>query len=360
MRLIVLAIVITLGLAVAGANAQVTSADAQAITRSVLEQHIRPAYARLDKAAGGLRGRLDNLCKDRSPVALSNARDAFRNAVLAWSHVEHIRFGPVAERHRYDRFAFWPDKQGIGTRQIRAALAKKDPNVTRPESLAGKSVALQGLTALEVLLFGKGSGALGYSVVAGDFRCGFAAAIGANLATMASAVDKGWASDSGFAATFLNPGPGNPVYRKPQEVMLELYKAFTTEIEIVKDIKLARSLGKDAQAARGRRAEFWRSGMALKSMAGNVQAVTELFKTGFAKLVAMHFKGLDVAVLRGLYRVSGRLGSLPGPLVETINKPDVWKRLRTVVAQLGAQPSAGSRAIAESAGLMGLNALDGD
>ena len=360
MMRLVIAIVMVLGATLAGSGARAADVDFQAIAKRVLEKHIRPAYAELDRQAGALRGAMDKLCEAPSPAALSTAQESFGKVVLAWSHVEHIRFGPVAARHRYERFAFWPDKRGIGTRQIAAALARADEDVTRPATLAGKSVALQGLTALEVLLFGDGYDALGQQSAAGAFRCRFAAAIGANLAEMARAVDAGWASDSGFAATFLNAGPDNPVYRKPQEVILELYKAFTMEIEIVKDIKLARTLGDKPQAARGQRAEFWRSGMALKSMAGNVEAVTGLFRIAFAQLVATHYRGLDLAVVGGLERVSSKLRTTPAPLVDTIREPNVWAELHRLVASLNATPSAGSRAIAQAAGLMGLNAIDGD
>ena len=363
MMRLVLAVVVVVGATLAGSAgpaAWAADADFQAIAKRVVEKHIRPAYAGLDTEAGALRGALDKVCQTPSPVALGAAQQSFRKAVLAWSQVEHIRFGPVADQHRYERFAFWPDKRGIGTRQIAAVLADGDEGVTRPATLAEKSVALQGLTALEVLLFGDGYDALGRQSAAGAFRCRFAAAIGANLAEMASAINADWSSDSGFASTFLNAGPDNSVYRKPQEVMLELYKAFTMEIEIVKDIKLARTLGDKPEAARGRRAEFWRSGMALKSMAGNVEAVTGLFRIAFAQLVATHYRGLDLAVVGGLDRVSSKLRTMPAPLVETINNPDEWTELRRLVASLGATPSAGSRAIAQAAGLMGLNAIDGD
>ena len=346
--------------AVGGAVAQAADVDYQAIARRVLDDHIRPSYAALDTQAGGLKGTLEILCKDPSPATLTAAQAAFRKTVVAWSRVEHIRFGPVAVEHRYERFAFWPDQKGIGARQIAAALAEMDPSVTSLETLASKSIALQGLTALEVLLFDEGYEGLTQKDAADAFRCRFAAAIGANLAAMAAAVDKGWTGDSGFASTFLNPGPDNPVYHKPQEVIQELYMAYTTELEVLKDKKLARVLGASPQAARGKRAEFWRSAMALESMAGNVDAITALFQIAFAPIVDADFKGLDVAIVRALRRVSGRLKSIPEPLHETIAKSDVWTKLRHQVSILGALPTAASQAIAEAAGLMGLNALDGD
>jgi predicted lipoprotein len=360
MRAIILAIAMTCGIAIAGTSAQTADADYMTVARAVLVQHIRPAYAKLDREAAKLRTSIDALCSAPSPAALSAAQDAFRTMAVAWSHVEHIRFGPVAEQHRYERFVFWPDPTRTGARQIAATLAAADAGVTDPETLAGKSVALQGLTALEVLLFSSEDGGIGGASAASAFRCRFAAAIGVNVAEMAHAVDQGWASDDGFAATFTVPGPGNPVYRTPKEVILELYKAFTTEIEFVKDNKLARALGEAPEAARAQRLQFWRSGMALATMSGNIEAITELFKIAFAPIVAAQYRGLDGAVIRSLTGIQHQLASTPGPLAETIGQPQVWKQMKNAVAQLNGSPSVAVTGIARAAGFMGLNALDGD
>jgi len=100
------------------------------------------------------------LCAKPSPVALKDTQRAFATTVEAWSLVEAIRFGPVAQQQRYDRIFYWPDPKGLGTRQVRKALEKQDQSVTDVNSLASKSVALQGLSALEYLLYGDGAATL--------------------------------------------------------------------------------------------------------------------------------------------------------------------------------------------------------
>src|SRR6185312_7981565 len=104
---------------------------------------------------------------------------------------------------------FWPDPKGLGLKQIQDILAKRDASVTEPDQLAGKSVALQGLPALEYLLYGDGSESLteGNRVVdgqeplpqldsAGDFRCSFALSIATNLERIARSVVEGWREGS--------------------------------------------------------------------------------------------------------------------------------------------------------------------
>jgi predicted lipoprotein len=175
-------------------------ADHAAIAKASLTQVIRPGYAAFADATGALEDKLDALCAQPSSDALSQAKDAFAAAVAAWSKVEIIRFGPVIEDHRFERLFFWPDPKGIGLRQIQDALAKQDGAVTEPNQLADKSVALQGLPALEYLLYGDGADALAAAPKVEDgqqplpdlddpaqFRCSFAASVATKIDRAAKA-----------------------------------------------------------------------------------------------------------------------------------------------------------------------------
>ena len=101
------------------------------------------------------------LCAAPSQQALDAARQSFGETVDAWSAIEIIRFGPVTEENRLERMLFWPDRKGTGLKQVQAALAAKDATATDAGSLASKSVAMQGLGALEFVLFGTGAGGTG-------------------------------------------------------------------------------------------------------------------------------------------------------------------------------------------------------
>ena len=124
-------------------------ADHAAIAKASLEQYIRPGYAQFAESTAALNQSVAALCRTPSEAALKDTQKAFTATVNAWSLVEPIRFGPVAEQHRYERIFYWPDPKGLGARQVREALGKPDATVTEAASLSGKSVALQGLPALE-------------------------------------------------------------------------------------------------------------------------------------------------------------------------------------------------------------------
>jgi predicted lipoprotein len=98
------------------------------------------------------------LCAHTSPasVARRRARGVSRCGPQPGRRRD-IRFGPVTEENRLERILFWPDRKGIGLKQVQAAIAGEDATAADPQTLPGKSVAMQGLGALEFVLFGTGS-----------------------------------------------------------------------------------------------------------------------------------------------------------------------------------------------------------
>src|SRR5512143_1347522 len=157
-----------------GANAET---DHAAIAKASLTEVIRPGYVALAAATFSLHDRVATLCNTPSADALKDARGAFAGAVDAWSKVEIFRFGPIVQDRRYERLFFWPDPKSLGLRQIEDTLAKKDEGATDPAKLAAKSVALQGLPALEYLLYGDGADGLATGGETAAFRCSFASSI---------------------------------------------------------------------------------------------------------------------------------------------------------------------------------------
>ena len=155
--------------------------DHGAIARAALTEVIRPGYAALTAATGILKDKAAALCAEPSAAALKETKDAFAATVESWSKVEIFRFGPVNKDHRYERLFYWPDPKGIGLRQVKAALAKKDETVTLADTLVGKSVALQGLPALEYLLYGDGAETLTSGDPEVGFRCSFASSVATAL-----------------------------------------------------------------------------------------------------------------------------------------------------------------------------------
>lgn len=245
------------------------------VVRRAVDHFVRPAYANLLGDASALRDAVGTLCTSPSEAALKMARARFGVAVEALSAAEIIRFGPITEDNRLERQLFWPDRKGTGLKQVQAAIASDDKDVTDAEALAGKSVAMQGFGALEFVLFGTGAQELGGKDAA--HRCRYGLAIAENLEHIAASVSSNWSSAHGYAETWTEPG--NDVYRDEREALTELLEVFVNGLELVRDVRLNGFLGTEPSADKPRSALFWRSGLTVDSLAGNLAAMQALFDT---------------------------------------------------------------------------------
>ncbi|HEV3241797.1 MAG TPA: imelysin family protein [Methyloceanibacter sp.] len=94
----------TQALAILCAVATPVHADADhAAMRASLEHFICPGYAHFAEGTEALNQSVAALCQKPSAAALKDTQKAFAATVEAWSMVEAVRFGPVAEQQRYDR-----------------------------------------------------------------------------------------------------------------------------------------------------------------------------------------------------------------------------------------------------------------
>ncbi|ODR99912.1 hypothetical protein AUC68_01960 [Methyloceanibacter methanicus] len=357
---------LSLGLALlalgSAATAARADADHAAIAEAALTKVIRPGYEAFAGEAKTLAAKTGALCAEPSEAALTEARAAFVDAVKGWSAVEIFQFGPVNREHRYERLFFWPDRKGLGQRQVRQALSKQDETVTSVKTLDGKSVALQGLPALEYLLYGTGADELSEPGGAAQFRCAFAAAVAGNIAQLAQELVAAWGPGAPFTKSFLQPDPDGALYRAHQDVTLELFKAFSGGIERVRDQKLGRVLGESAERARPRLAAFWRSGQTFQNMAGNLQSVRKLFvDAGFAEIVADQSPGVEDSILFDLDRSARILSGEEEPIAEAVANSEQRDKLMALRVALKSANGTASGMIAEGAGLsFGFNAGDGD
>ena len=343
----------------AGISTAHAEADHAAIAKASLTQVIRPGYAAFAAATGVLQGKVATFCQQPSGAALREARDAFAGTVAAWSKVEIIRFGPISQNHRFERLFFWPDPKGLGLKQIQDALAKQEVTVTEPDELAGKSVALQGLPALEYLLYGDDGN---LPKEDRDFRCSFGLAVATNVDRIAKSVVEGWREGSAYEKAFLGPAPDDPYYHAPKEVTLDLFKTFATGIELVRDQKLGKPLGASPAEAKPKLAAFWRSGLTFDNAAGNLEGVKAIFaQGGFAQVVAQESAGVENSILFDLDHAITVLRGIGQPMANAVTDEDTRGKLEALrVALKGAGQTAGDM-ISKGAGLaFGFNAMDGD
>lgn len=321
-----------------------------------VDEVIIPAYTRLTAAAVAETAAIARLCAEPSDETLQAARQGFGKVVAAFGEVELYRFGPAREDNRFERLFFWPDRRGRGLRQVQAVIAEADETAATPERLAQKSVAVQGLLALDFVLAGDGHEAL---LEPGSFRCRYGAAIAVNVAANADAILRGWLD--GFA-DLMREADGR-LYRSHAEAAQELMKAGAEQLQIVNDFKLGNVLGDAPGAARPRLAPLWRSGEFLTSVEANLAGVAAL---GQALAVALPQDESEMggALAFELRRADGAIREAAAdgrPLADLLADPQAHRRLVYARSPIGGAFRLLDQRMPGAMGLtLGFNSLDGD
>ena len=278
----------------------------------------------------------------------------------AWSSAEIIRFGPITENNRLERMLFWPDRKSIGLKQVQAALSEKDPTAADATQLAGKSVAMQGLGALEFVLFGDGAEQL-----AGKdepYRCAYGTAIAANVETMAADVSAAWDKTDGFAALWANPGARNPLYRDGTEAVTELVGVFINELEMVRDVRLKGFFGPNPSADKPKQAVYWRSGNTTASLAGNLSGVDALFQASrIGDALPRDARWIAETIHIQLVNGVATAKAVKGPIDKALAEPDQREKLDHLALITSSLSTLfGTRLTTEFGLTAGFSSLDGD
>ncbi|WP_353148277.1 imelysin family protein [Pollutimonas bauzanensis] len=338
---------------------------------SLVNSYISPAMRHFQHSAHSLHATLETWCAQPQKSGAKTVHEGFAALVGAWSGIEFLRFGPLVAANRYERINFWPDPRGITLRQVQALLAAADP-VSDAAQLAGQSVAIQGLPALEYVLY-RDKGLLTDPAHAGNASaCAYASAVAGNLAILGSELVSEWKPGGDYAQRFSRPSASNSLYRNQQEVAGESIKALSTGLQFVRDVKLLPVLGRNINAVKPKRAPFWRSGLAVQSMAAGTQGMLQFYKAGQYKY-GSNETWIDASLQAELLRINANFNAIQidASQAATSPGPEQWLQFTTTEAGYR-QLTLASLLIKNAKSLVdenvapafgvriGFNALDGD
>lgn len=205
------------------------------MVHDVVDRYVVPGFVRLRASTQTLASETTALCASPSDAGpLQKTKSAFQTVVSDWAGVEFLRFGPLGEGGRGERFAFWPDTRGILFRQLPPLLAKREAALLAPGQLRKQSAAVQGLHAFEYILTDEKK-----PITAEDddgrYRCSFAAAIAANLTDIAYELVTAWEAPDGWRHRMYVPGSDNPVYPEPADAARDFVRALLTGLQLVQE-----------------------------------------------------------------------------------------------------------------------------
>lgn len=234
--------------------------DYIAALKRVEQSEIQPRYHALYQRSVSLHQTIDIYCKTDTAND-TDIKPAFHATMDAWQGIQHVRHGPIAKDDRHARVQFWPDKRAKTGKHLRKFLTTSTTDDLAPQAFGNKSVAIQGLQALERLIFAED--ALSRTLAHGQLlsSCAVATAITQNLAR----ISKDVASDVQTTATLSDA-----------KVAIRAHVTdLITGLEVVSRLKLSQPIGKER--TRPKLAENWRSERSLRNIAMNLLTLRDYY-----------------------------------------------------------------------------------
>ena len=313
-----------------------TAGDPRTTARRLSSAVIEPAYGDLAAAARRSAEIWESECRGPAP-SRERLAVGFVAVATAWWRIEGLRYGPAGEDFRAERIDLWPERRNATTRGLAELVDPAGPEPTA-EEIRGRSAAVQGLPALERLIF-EGKGPLAPRV------CAVGRAIAGNLAAITAEIDSGWRDLAARA------GADEATAR---ELTARVVTDLVGEYEALIDGKLG-PLGKTIAAARPDGFEGRRAGAERAALAAPL--------AGLAALTAVLVDGRDegataMATVATARAIAAGLPEAIGPLAA-----DAGRRSQVVLLR-DALRSARDAAIADLPPLVGVsvgfNSRDGD
>jgi predicted lipoprotein len=342
-----------------GGAAETKAADYASFNQAYAAQVIAPAFQTLETQADEFSKTVAAICAAPDAAGIDKILAGFNAVADAWMSAQQFRLGPLSEGQRAERFAYWPEKRNIVQKQLFELLAANDPAKLTPESFAQASVAVQGVTALERLLFETGARD---ALTGGDqqkIRCAVVTAIAVNLAAVAHEAAEGWKaalSDPQQAAA--------PFAANPAEATTQFYNNLLTELQIVGDQKIAAPLAASPAEAKPKLAEQWRSGRSLRNIILNLEAAKRaMFGAGaFETLLAdPQSADLKARLAKAFDQAIVAAKDVPEPLDKAVVDPEARKKVELLFVRLNQLRDIAKQEMPAALGItLGFNELDGD
>ncbi|MDB5586774.1 MAG: peptidase Imelysin [Devosia sp.] len=341
------------------AMAQLSTSPGE-VMRGAVNNFIRPAMTDFGAKADVLSSAVSQLCTTPSEANLSAVDAAFGDTGTAFGRIEAIRVGPIMDENRAERLLFWPDRKGIALKQVQAILSSKDESATNPATLKDKSVAVQGLTALEFVLYGTGFETL--QTADGAFRCRYGSAIAQSVAGVADELVTAWNAEDGIALHLMKPDATFTDFRTPIEAQEELVGILSHGIEAVRDTRLNPFLAKGDVGAKPKLALFWRSGLTVPMIRANVDGLQSLFAlSGISGGVPNDKADLPASITAEFSKADAALDLVTDPVDAAVADPAQAQALADVVTATQQLGVLIGEQLSSALGLsVGFSSLDGD
>jgi len=348
----------TLILAFASASTLVCTAQAaenewRVSNKKVIEDYAIAGYTKLQTSSHSLSQQTSAFCANADNANFEEIKTSFHHTMDAWQQMQLLRLGPSELFMRHFRLEMWPDRSNTAAKQLRKLKQEKDKTALQVDNFRNASVAVQGLSAYERLVFAKDSDASQFTGEAGKYQCQLLQAISVSIETIAAELLKEWRGT--YYKILTTAGKDNDTFANDKEVATVFINELSTQLQFVLEKKFKRPL--DGKYFKGTRAESWRSGRSIRNIIINIESAQQVYQLGFKAHVAD--EGLLKKLQQQFKQAIDAGKALEMPLEQAYNeKADALEKWNQQVAALKNSVSIELPKAVDI--VLGFNSLDGD
>ncbi len=313
-----------------------------------------PAYKRLQKNSDILLKSSHDFCAHLDQKHFDTLKESFHLSMDAWQTVQILRSGPAMQEMRFYRLEMWPDRSNAAAKHLRKLQKEANPDSLDAKKFAKASTAIQGLSALERILFAKEIKTNDFQKKGkANFKCHLIETISQNIHTISNHLLTEW--QQSYRNTVSKPSKDNINFETDTAVAAQFLNDLNTQLQVVLTQKFKRPL--DRKYFRLTRAESWRSKRSLRNISLNIVTSKKLYEIGFAS----HIK--DQKLLKKqqqLFDQAIHLGKSLELPIQVAHKEQP-KKLKQWIAAISALHSSINSELPTAIDIpLGFNSLDGD
>jgi predicted lipoprotein len=330
------------------------AADFAAFNTKYAQDVVTPAFKTLAGETKKLAQAADDFAAQPSQDGFAAVRVVFDSVSDSWMQAQFFRLGPLGAQQRSDRFEYWPEKRPIIEKQLTALLSKADPDTLAAEKFAQSSVAVQGLPALERLLYGETARQVLSAGPEQKARLAVIKAIAHNLDNLAQELAAAWETAQSDPKLFA---------QDPNEATAQLFAGLMTGLQVVSDQKIAGPRGQTVDKAKPKSAEQWRAGRSLKNIKLNLQAMRDAMTgpSGFSTLLGADQAALKDEIAKAFDAALAAVDAAPEPLDSAVTDPESRKKVGALLIAVNHARDVMNQKVPAAIGIsLGFNEMDGD
>lgn len=331
----------------------------------MIQGYLLPAYEALAVQTSKQAATWKAVCPTPTKPQLAQLQQQYKQTANLWATVEFIRFGPVSFLLRHERVSHWPERRNAVGRAVSSLIATPDAEALTPKRFARASVAVQGLPALERLLFtqeAKWQSPTDEAEIV--WRCAIGQAIATNLATIGSEIVEGWKGAEGPLEQARAGKTLGLYYTDASDLGRRLLTDQLTGFQIMGDIKLAAPRGValekgEAPVVKSRKLEAWRSGLSKANLLANLHAMKGM--TYAWGVTSTWSKAQQADVASAFEKTHASFNALPDDMKSGLDDGTAQAPIAQALIDLRLLRTQVADVLPASLELtLGFNALDGD